>query len=187
MVGGGQAVLVIEDDQLTLGLLAQIQTQRGYVVGPRPPKHEQRSCRHVLVAASALTDCRPRKPSSPPFGRSSTWRQSPPTSSSPQRGPARQPWSPPPTATFSQPHNPANSTSQDPKNFERCRRYGRIQLDSATIPASQVCRVVGRRDVDGPPPDLDELGRLRAPSPETRDIVTDAVNRAITDQASGSD
>jgi hypothetical protein len=60
-------------------------------------------------------------------------------------------------------------------------------LDSATIPASRVCRVVGRREVDGLPSDLDDLGHLRAPSPETREVVTDAVKRAITDQASGSD
>lgn len=33
MVGGGRTVLVVEDDLLTLGLLAEILTQSGYVVG----------------------------------------------------------------------------------------------------------------------------------------------------------
>jgi CheY-like chemotaxis protein len=33
MVGGGRTVLVVEDDLLTLGLLAEILTQSGFVVG----------------------------------------------------------------------------------------------------------------------------------------------------------
>ena len=56
MVGGGQTVLVIEDDQLTLGLLAQIQTQCGYVIGAAATEAQARVMRERMAVTDVALD-----------------------------------------------------------------------------------------------------------------------------------